>query len=86
MKKNGLLDKKRSMKKNIRQIFNEYGLTCNEASKCGINYQTLYKQLKGLRTVGAKTAMRYHKILGIPLYELRPDLWPPQLFDKENDG
>lgn len=83
MKKVGLLDKKIAMKKTIRQIFNEYGLTCNEASKCGVNYQTLYKQLKGLRPVGAKTAMRYHTMLGIPLYELRPDIWPPQLFRKD---
>ena len=83
MKKIGLLDKKIAMKKTIQQIFNEYGLTCNEASKCGVNYQTLYKQLKGLRPVGAKTAMRYHTILGIPLYELRPDIWPPQLFGKD---
>lgn len=82
MKKVGLLDKKRAMKKTIRQIFNEYGLTCNEASKRGVNYQTLYKQLRGLRPVGAKTAMRYHTMLGIPLYELRPDIWPPQLFGK----
>ena len=69
---------------NLQDVLNKYGLTCNTASKRGVNYQTLYKQLKGLRTVGAKTAMRYHKILGIPLYELRPDLWPPQLFGKED--
>ena len=65
------------MKNTIRLIFDKYGLTCREAAKKGVNYQTLWKQLHGLRPVGAKTAMRYHKILNIPLHELRPDLWPP---------
>ena len=69
--------------KSLQDVLHKYGLTCNTASKCGVNYQTLYKQLKGLRSVGAKTAMRYHTMLGIPLYELRPDIWPPQLFRKD---
>ena len=66
------------MKNTIRLIFDKYGLTCLEAAKKGVNYQTLWKQLHGLRPVGAKTAMRYHRILHIPLHELRPDLWPPE--------
>ena len=69
--------------KSLQDVLHKYGLTCNTASKRGVNYQTLYKQLRGLRSVGAKTAMRYHKILGIPLYELRPDIWPAQLFEKD---
>ena len=69
--------------KSLQDVLHKYGLTCNTASKRGVNYQTLYKQLRGLRSVGAKTAMRYHKILGIPLYELRPDIWPAQLFGKD---
>lgn len=67
----------------LKDVLHKYGLTCNTASKRGVNYQTLYKQLRGLRPVGAKTAMRYHTMLGIPLYELRPDIWPPQLFRKD---
>lgn len=59
----------------LKNIFQKYGFTCLSAAKKGVNYQTLYKQMQGKRTVGAKTAMRYHKILGIPLHELRPDLW-----------
>ena len=69
--------------KSLQDVLRKYGLTCNTASKRGVNYQTLYKQLRGLRPVGAKTAMRYHTMLGIPLYELRPDIWPPQLFRKD---
>ena len=69
--------------KSLKDVLHKYGLTCNTASKRGVNYQTLYKQLRGLRPVGAKTAMRYHTMLGIPLYELRPDIWPPQLFVKD---
>ena len=69
--------------KSLKDVLHKYGLTCNTASKRGVNYQTLYKQLRGVRPVGAKTAMRYHTILGIPLYELRPDIWPPQLFGKD---
>lgn len=69
---------------NLQSIFNLYGFTLKQAAEQGIPYQTVYKQLKGTRPIGAKSAMRYHKILGIPLYELRPDLWPPQLFGKDN--
>lgn len=68
---------------NLQSIFKQHNLTLKQAAEQGIPYQTVYKQLKGTRSIGAKTAMRYHKILGIPLYELRPDLWPPQLFGKD---
>ena len=32
----------------------------------------------GQRSISAESAMRYHRAFGIPLSELRPDLWPPK--------
>lgn len=60
----------------LKQIFERYGLTLADAVKAGCPYHALYKQLKGERTVGVVCALRYHKVLGIPLSELRPDIWP----------
>ena len=60
----------------IKQIFERHGLTLAEAVKRGVPYHALYKQLRGERAVGVVCAMRYHRILGIPLSELRPDIWP----------
>lgn len=60
----------------LKQIFERRGLTLAEAVKRGVPYHALYKQLKGERTVGVVCAMRYHRMLGIPLNEMRPDVWP----------
>ena len=43
----------------------------------GVPYHNIFKQYKGLRGVGPKSALIYEAILGIPRSELRPDLWPP---------
>ena len=63
----------------LKQIFERYGLTMADAVKAGCPYHALYKQLKGERAVGVVCALRYHKVLGIPLSELRPDIWPEKI-------
>lgn len=44
----------------------------------GVPYHNIFKQYKGLRGVGPKSALIYEAVLGIPRSELRPDLWPPE--------
>ncbi len=41
------------------------------------SWGTVFKHCHGAR-ISAESAMRYHKTLGIPLSDLRPDLWPPE--------
>ena len=51
-------------------------MTCREAARLGVPYHNIFKQYKGKRGVGPKSAILYELILGIPRSELRPDLWP----------
>lgn len=37
---------------------------------------SITQHIKGWRRVSPESALKYHRILGIPLEELRPDLWP----------
>ena len=62
---------------NLKEAFERRGLTCALAARLGAPYQTIYKQYKGDRNVGVRSALLYESILGIPRSELRPDLWPP---------
>lgn len=56
----------------------EHGISIMEAARrMGINYVHVWRHCTGRRRVTADYAMRYHKTLGIPRSELRPDLWPP---------
>lgn len=66
----------------LKQIFDRHGLTLADAVRLGLPYHALYKQLKGERAVGVTCALRYHKVLGIPLSELRPDIWRPSEEEK----
>ena len=61
----------------IQEILNGLGLTPATAAKqFGLPYHALFKQCKGERTVGPRCAILYERVLGIPRWELRPDLWP----------
>jgi len=66
----------------LKQIFDRHGLTLADAVRLGLPYHALYKQLKGERAVGVTCALRYHEVLGIPLSELRPDIWRPSEEEK----
>ena len=61
----------------LQRVFERYGYTVNGAAQKGIPYCSIWQQWIGRRTVGVKTALRYEKVLGIPRWELRPDLWEP---------
>lgn len=62
----------------LKKSLDSRGLTPIEASKIGVPYHNIYKQYKGERNVGIKSALLYERVLGIPRSELRPDLWPPK--------
>lgn len=61
----------------LKEALDSRGITPNQASKLGLNYSTVLKTYKGLRSVTPAYAIRYELILGIPRSELRPDMWPP---------
>ncbi len=51
-------------------------LTPKSASeRTGIPLPTVQKHFYGTRNIGAQSLAKYHDDLGIPLSELRPDLW-----------
>lgn len=61
----------------LKQILERHGLTVNDVAKKGIPYCSVWQQWTGRRSVGVKAAIRYEELLGIPRWELRPDLWAP---------
>ena len=46
-----------------------------------IDYSTMLRHYKGLREISGRDAIKYEKLLGIPRSELRPDLWPPEIWN-----
>lgn len=48
-----------------------------------IDYSWALRCYKGEKEVSAKHALIYEEFLGIPRYELRPDFWPPELYNQE---
>lgn len=47
----------------------------------GIDYSAMLRHYKGLREISAKDAIKYEELLGISRSELRPDLWPPEIWN-----
>ena len=71
----------------LQKVFLKYGVSVKEAAKKGIPYCSVWQQWKGRRPVGSQAAVRYEKLLGIPRWELRPDLWdPPAGAQAEENG
>ena len=63
----------------IERYRQEHKLTLRAlAAKTGItSLGTLFRHCRGAN-ISAEIAVRYHNALGIPLSDLRPDLWPPE--------
>ncbi len=57
-----------------------HGLTLRKMAAItkALSHQTLFLHCRGLQKISAETAVVYHKAFGIPLSDLRPDLWPPE--------
>lgn len=58
----------------LKEALDRRGLTCPEAARRGVPYHNIFKQYKGERGVGVKSALLYEAVLGIPRSELRPDM------------
>lgn len=63
--------------KTVKEIFEKYGVTRAACRRCGMNYQTVQSHYNGTRQMKAEQALAYEKLMGIPRWELRPDLWEP---------
>lgn len=46
------------------------------AKLCDLPYVSVWRHAKGARSISPEMALKYAKGLGIPLHDLRPDLWP----------
>ena len=58
---------------------NFFGYSPFEVSRLtGISYTDVWRHANGKRKISAEFAMRYHTALGIPLWMMRPDLWPEE--------
>lgn len=60
-------------------IFEKYGYTPKTARAMGLPYERFYSHFTGIRNISAESAILYERVLGIPRYELRPDLWTREM-------
>lgn len=65
----------------LKTALNKRGLQMKDLiGKEGLCYVQANRHYNGKRPVSAEYALKYEKLLGIPRYELRPDLWTPAMF------
>lgn len=43
-----------------------------------VAFQVVFDHCQGKKRISAESALKYHQAFGIPLSDLRPDLWPPE--------
>jgi DNA-binding transcriptional regulator YdaS (Cro superfamily) len=62
----------------IDRALTEHGLGNREvATALGISTEAVRRWRVGSNGLRAEPAMEIHRKFGIPLHQLRPDLWPP---------
>ena len=63
----------------IQQYRTRHGLTYGQmAEMAGFSSRSVvYLHCVNKRVISPESALKYSRALGIPLSELRPDLWPP---------
>lgn len=64
----------------IDQYRTEHGLSyAKMAAMAGFSARSVvYAHCHNLRVVSAESAVKYNRTFGIPLCQIRPDLWPPE--------
>ncbi len=63
-----------------------FGYGMMEASRLsGVSYTDVWRHAHNVRTISPKFAIRYHNTLNVPLHEIRPDLWSPEMFPDSQD-
>ncbi len=56
-----------------------HGVSLTEVAKLtGLSITSVWRHVRGIRQIKADNALKYSRVLGIPLSELRPDLWLPE--------
>lgn len=68
----------------VQRALIKHGFTPSEAAKRGMPFQSVYKQFKGERVPSGEFALLYEQKLGIPRWEIRPDLWSPEMFPEDH--
>jgi len=63
--------------KTFEKYFPHRGDLKKASRDSGIPYVTLIQHANNLRRVAPESAVKYEALLGIPRWELRPDVWPP---------
>ncbi|MCT4627037.1 helix-turn-helix transcriptional regulator [Halodesulfovibrio sp.] len=67
------------MKSVIEEYRRDHKVTFAEiARRCSLDRSVVLRHCKGERRIGGEAALRYHAKLGIPLPELRPDIFGQQ--------
>ena len=65
----------------LKEAMDRRGLLLKDLRNlAGIDYSYARKHYIGDARVSAEAAVAYEAQLGIPRYELRPDLWSPAMF------
>ena len=66
------------MKNAIEHFRRTHGMSLQKiADMCAFRSRsTVFQHCNGHREISAESAIKYAKGLGIPLHDLRPDLWP----------
>lgn len=57
------------------KYFSRRGALRQASRDSGIPYITIIQHANNLRKVSSEMALKYERLLGIPRWELRPDLW-----------
>ena len=69
------LDNTRGMR-NAKYSF--FGFQVKDVTEAtGFTAMTVYRHIKGQRKICPGCAIKYHDALGIPLEQIRPDIWRP---------
>lgn len=67
----------------MKNIIEEYrlrrGMTFGEMARAAgfLSRSSVYQHCSGARSISAESAVKYSRAFGIPLSDIRPDLWPP---------
>ena len=68
------------MRKYKKTLF--FGYVIHDVSKLtGIAYAVVWRNANNKNSISPKNAKIYYEKLGIPLYQLRPDLWTKEMCD-----
>lgn len=80
MLKNPLLPTQVALQKAIDKVGSPTAL----ARKIGLSHNAqIFVMLNRDKKASAKYVLAIHQVTGVPLYELRPDLYPKPIFNKE---